>query len=176
MALPLTTILLPVVSGLPKSLSHRKPVAPAIREAIRIAIFEAFVVSIFPINARLAMKIDIVNPTPPRIPAPEICRQFKSDGKRHMPLATATKHRSVTPKGLPRIKPAMMPTLFVLVPLCIQSVPTTMPVFANAKIGKMMKATGLCKKSSSLWEGDSRSLSWGENGIAKASVTPAIVA
>ena len=127
-----------VASGLPKSLSHRKPIVPAVSEAKRIAIFEAFIVSVFPTKARLVMKNDIVNPIPPRIPAPEICRQFKSGGKRHMPLATATKHRNVTPKGLPRIKPAVMPTLFVLVTFCIQSAPTKMPVFASAKIGKMM--------------------------------------
>jgi hypothetical protein len=37
----------------------------------------------------LAMKIE--NPMPPRIPVPAICRQFMSGGKRHRPLATATK-------------------------------------------------------------------------------------
>ena len=82
-------------------------------------------------------------------------------------MATARTHNNVTPNGLPKIKPAMMPMVFVLVTLCIQSVPTTMPVFANANIGKMTKATGLCKKSSSLWEGDSRSLSLEENGMAR---------
>ena len=88
-------------------------------DAKRIAMFEAFIVSPFPTNARLAMKIDIVNPIPPRIPAPTICPQFKSDGKRHRPIATARKHNNVTPNGLPKIKPAMLPTVFVLVTLCI---------------------------------------------------------
>ena len=69
-----------------------------------------------------------------------------------------------------------MPTLFALVKFCIQSAPTTIPVLASAKIGKMMNATGLCKKCSSRCEGDFSSSSLAENGIAKASITPAIVA
>jgi len=56
--------------------------------------------------------------------------------KRQMPLATATKQRNVTPKGLPKIKPAVIPRLFVLDRFCIHSAPTKIPVFESAKIGK----------------------------------------
>src|SRR4029077_10026548 len=143
---------------------HRKPSTPASRDANKIAIFEAFIVCGSAEKARLAMNIDIVKQIPPRITASTTCDHFKSDGNWHIPLATATKQRNVTPRGFPAIKPAAMPALFALVKWCIQSAPTTMPVFASAKIGKMMNATGLCKKCSSLCEGASRSPSLAENG------------
>ncbi len=162
--------------GLPSSFSHRKPIVPAVNEASKIAIFEAFIVSKFPTKAKFVIKIDIVKPMPPKSPAPKTCHQFKSSGNLQMPIATATKLSSVMPKGLPKTKPPMMPKLFALVEFCAQSGPMMMPVFARAKIGKITKATGLCKKCSSWCEGDSSSSSLAENGIANASKTPAIVA
>ncbi len=163
-------------AALPNSLSHRKPIIPAVTEASKIAIFEAFIVSEFPTKARFVIKIDIVKPIPPNSPAPKTCRQFKSTGSRQMPIETATKLKSVTPKGFPITRPPMMPELFAFVKSCAQSEPMTMPVFASAKIGRIMKATGLCKKCSSRCEGDSSSSSLAEKGIANASKTPAIVA
>src|SRR2546430_4449859 len=94
---------------------------PATREANKIAIFEAFMVCGFAEKVRLVMKIDIVKPIPPRIPAPTTCDHFKWDGNWHIPLATATKQGNVTLKGFPAIKPAAMPTLFALLKWCIQS-------------------------------------------------------
>ena len=93
-----------------------------------------------------------------------------------MPIETATKLKSVMPKGLPKTKPPMIPRLFAPVKFCAQSAPITMPVFASAKIGKITNATGLCKKCSSWCEGDSSSSSLAENGIVNASNTPAMVA
>jgi len=46
----------------PKALSHRKPITPAVMDTIEIAIFEAFITSGLPKNARLVIKIDIVKP------------------------------------------------------------------------------------------------------------------
>lgn len=122
--------------GLPQLRSHRKPPAPAVSEAKRMAIWEALIVSGFPAKARLVMKIDIVKPIPLRTPAPKTFRQFRSGGKWQMPLATATKQRNVTPKGLPKIKPAVMPRLFVLDRICIHSAPTKYPYW---KVRKSVK-------------------------------------
>jgi hypothetical protein len=54
-----------VGSGWPKSLNHKKPSTPAVSDARRMAIFDAVMWSACPGNAKLVMKIDIVNPTPP---------------------------------------------------------------------------------------------------------------
>ena len=51
---------------------QRKPKIPAIREASKMAIFDRLMISGCPTNARLVMKIDIVKPIPPRMPAPSI--------------------------------------------------------------------------------------------------------
>ena len=50
------------------SMSHRKPIVPAVAEAARMAIFEALMASGFPTKARLAMKMAMVKPMPPRMP------------------------------------------------------------------------------------------------------------
>ena len=141
-----------------------------------MASLEALVVDGSPGNARLAIKMDIVKPIPPRIPAPAISRHVRSEGNRQRPLPTATAQSKITPTGLPSVNPAIMPTLLGLVRLFSQSALTAMPVLASAKIGRMMKATGLCKNCSSLCEGDASSSALAENGMAKASATPAIVA
>ena len=91
----------------------------------------------FPANARLVMKIDIVKPMPPKMPAPKICRHFRSGGKWHRPLATAAKQSKVTPSGLPRTSPAKMPIPFSEVRFCNQSAPIRTPVLASAKIGRV---------------------------------------
>lgn len=105
-----------------------------------MAIFEALTISAFPAKARFVVKID-TKPMPPKSPAPKMWSQFESSGSRQMPMATATKLGRTMPKGLPRIKPAMMPKLLAVVRCWVQPVPRKMPVLANAKIGKITKVT-----------------------------------
>ena len=45
-------------------------------------------------NARSAINIDIVNPIPPRSPAPAILLHFISDGREEIPSAAATNENS----------------------------------------------------------------------------------
>lgn len=48
---------------------------PARDDATRIAIFEALIAAGWPLKAKFAMKIDMVKPMPPSIPAPTIWRE-----------------------------------------------------------------------------------------------------
>jgi hypothetical protein len=43
------------LTGLPSSLSQRKPATPAVSESARIAVFEAFISSAFPAKATVAI-------------------------------------------------------------------------------------------------------------------------
>ena len=119
---------------------------PAVNEANRTAILDAVMASPLPTNARLVINIDIVKPMPPNKPAPKICFQFNPAGNLQIPIVTAIKHSNIIPSGLPNNNPPIMPRLFLLVNSCAQFSPMTTPVFASAKMGKITKATGLCKK------------------------------
>jgi hypothetical protein len=149
---------------------------PATSEAARIAIFDALMVSGAPVNARLVMKIDIVEPMPPSRPAPRTWRHARSSGRRHRPSVTAAHVNRKIPTGLPTTRPSMMPMLLAPRSSVAQPVPITMPVLASANSGRIRKVTGLCRMCSSWCEGECASSSLGENGIAKASSTPAMVA
>ena len=63
------------------------PVIAAIVEAINIAILELMISSLFS-NAKRLIKIDIVNPIPPKIAAPNRELQFKLFGKIPIPRRT----------------------------------------------------------------------------------------
>ena len=89
------------------------------------------------------MKIDIVKPMPARKPIPKTCFHFKPDGKAHAPVDTARKLNKKTPNGFPAINPAKIPRLPGSARPVSQPVSKTMAVFANAKSGRIIKATGL---------------------------------
>ncbi len=96
-------------------------------------------------KASSAIKIDIVNPIPPNILTPAICFKFNSGDKLQIPIAAAAAVKSVIPKGLPITNPAITPKLCGIVhTLLICDVSIVKAVLANAKIGKIKKATGLC--------------------------------
>lgn len=114
-------------------------------EAIKIAIFELFIVSALS-NARSVMKIDIVKPIPPKKPAPIIFFHLKSEGRAQSPRLAAINEKSQIPNGFPITSPVMIPKLLVCPkPIC-QLSPIAIQVLASAKSGRIKKATGLCKK------------------------------
>ena len=111
---------------------------------------------------------------PPRKPAPMICCHPTSLGNCDTRHLTAKNVQSTIPNGLPSTKPTRMPRLFEVSKLSAQLPESTIPVFASANSGMMRKATGLCRKCCTLYDGDVSSPC--VNGIAKASSTPASVA
>ena len=122
-----------------------KPIVPAINDAIRIAIFELFMISILSKASRV-IKIDIVKPIPPKKPAPIILFHFKSVGNAQSPKPTPINEKSQIPKGFPITSPTIIPKLLVCTkPLC-QLSPIAIQVLAIANNGRIKKATGLCKK------------------------------
>lgn len=84
---------------------------PAIKEERRIVIFVP-VMSPSSLNAKRVIKIDMVNPIPPKKLAPIICFHFKSDGKAQIPTNTAENENKQIPKGFPMTKPINTPMLF----------------------------------------------------------------
>ena len=57
------------------------------------------------------MKIDIVNPIPPKNPTPMIVLQFKSEGSLQIPKETAASEKTKIPNGFPTINPKAIPIL-----------------------------------------------------------------
>ena len=55
------------------------------------------------------MKMDIVNPIPPSIPAPSILVHFRSLGNEHIPAVTARNENSQIPNGFPTTRPNIIP-------------------------------------------------------------------
>ena len=97
-------------------------------------------------KANKVTKIDIVNPIPAKSPTPKIAFQFKSVGSLQIPNVTAKNVNRKIPKGLPTISPSAIPKLLFSVKVCDMFPLKTMAVLANAKMGSMINATGLCKK------------------------------
>jgi hypothetical protein len=64
-----------------------KPVIAAMNEAIKMAILE-FTISESVSNAKSVMKMDIVKPIPPNIPAPKMFFHCKLLGKTQSPNVT----------------------------------------------------------------------------------------
>jgi len=95
------------------SFSHRKPNVPDKKEAIKMAIFEKIITSSPSfLKANRVIKIDIVNPIPPNIPAPNMFFHFKSLGNLLMPKLTARKENSKIPSGFPTTRPKIIPIEF----------------------------------------------------------------
>ncbi len=72
----------------------RKPIKPAINEESKIMNF-ALLIKVLSSKASKVMKIDMVNPIPPRNPTPMTVFQVKSFGSLHMPAETAKKLNSI---------------------------------------------------------------------------------
>lgn len=62
-------------------------------------------------NARSAIKIDIVNPIPPKNPIPIIFFQFRPEGNEQRPKLTPVKENSHIPRGFPIKSPVNIPIL-----------------------------------------------------------------
>ena len=62
-------------------------------------------------KARSVIKIDIVNPIPPKKPTPTIDFQFNSSGSLQRPNVTAKNVNRKMPNGLPIISPSAIPIL-----------------------------------------------------------------
>lgn len=126
-----------------------KPNNPAMKEASKIAILEKVITS-GSSKASKVIKIDIVNPIPPSIPAPITYDHFRSFGSVQTPNVTPKRANKVIPNGFPTTKPIIIPNaLGWLNPSC-QSELIAIHVLAKANNGKIKNATGLCKKCCSL--------------------------
>ena len=97
-------------------------------------------------KASSVIKIDMVNPIPPKNPAPRICAHDNSPALWERPDRIAKKLAVTIPRGLPMNNPVKTPRLFGDCNSLIHLPVNTIPVFARAKSGMIKKATGLCKK------------------------------
>ncbi len=97
-------------------------------------------------KASKVIKMDMVKPIPPNIPAPIMSFQRNSLGKEQMPRLTAKNENNQIPKGFPITKPAIIPTELEFNRPSCQSPVIGIPVLAIANKGRIKKATGLCKK------------------------------
>ena len=88
--------------------NHKNPNDPAKRDAIKTEIFE-LTISIFLLNAKSVMNIDIVKPIPASSPTPIICFFLISFGIEHKPIATPKTEKIKIPKGFPNNNPRIIP-------------------------------------------------------------------
>ena len=114
-----------------------------------MAIFE-FTISDSLSNAKSVIKMDIVNPIPPNIPAPKMFFQCNPFGKMQIPKVTPKYERNPIPNGFPIINPRIIPILLLCDKPSYQLVFIIIQVFAKANKGKIKKATGSCRKCCNL--------------------------
>lgn len=114
-------------------------------EAIKMAILE-FTISESVSNAKSVMKMDIVKPIPPNIPAPKMFFHCNPFGKLQSPKVTPKYERIHIPRGFPMINPRIIPMLFVCDKPSYQLEFIMIHVLAKANKGKIIKAIGLCRK------------------------------
>ena len=88
------------------------------------------------------MKIDMVKPIPPNIPAPIIFDHFNSFGKTHHPKLTPRSEKRKIPNGFPTISPNKIPIELECVNPSLQFESIAIQVLATANNGRMIKATG----------------------------------
>lgn len=127
----------------------RKPTIAAASEPSKILIFALCMISELS-KAKIVTKMDIVNPIPPRKPAPIICFQDTSLGSCDNPILTANALNRKMPSGFPTNKPTKIPKLFNVNKPTVQLSVKVTQVLARTKSGMMMKDTGLCRKCCSL--------------------------
>ena len=129
--------------GLQKKRNQTNPKMMEKKEPVSAEIFAISMVDEL-LNARVAIKIDMVKPMPANKPAPKRCRHEVWAGRVPHLSCTVIKEAANIPRGLPINKPAMMPQLSVVLILAVMCSGKTMAVLASAKIGMMKKFTGVC--------------------------------
>ncbi len=122
-----------------------KPIIAANADAIKILNLELFTSEEL-VKARLLIKMDIVNPMPPRQPIPAIFLQVKPSCKLAKPAFTKIKGIENIPISFPATRPNIMPAELEFDKLPIISVGIIIAVLTKAKMGRIINATGLCKK------------------------------
>lgn len=85
----------------------------------------------------------MVNPIPPRQPAPRICFQLTEGDNLDQPNETTIKENKKMPNGLPSAKPSIIPKSKELIKVFIENASMTKAVFASAKMGIINSATGI---------------------------------
>jgi len=95
------------------------------------------------LKAKSVMKMDIVKPIPPSIPAPNMFFHFRSLGNLQIPKLTARNEKSQIPNGFPKTRPKMIPIEFSWLNPSCQSPLMAMQVLEIANKGRIMNATGL---------------------------------
>ena len=121
------------------------PVIAATVDAINILSLELFT-SVVSVKARLLINIDMVKPIPPRKPIPKRFFHVIPSCSRAKPAVTKIKGIENIPISLPAVRPKIIPNELGEERLPEISEGIIMAVFTNAKIGTIIKATGLCKK------------------------------
>jgi hypothetical protein len=122
------------------------PSTDANKEAKRIVNF-AWLWAMDSVNARLVMKIDMVNPIPPRQPTPSNCNFETPSGIRVIPNALASRTDKNIPKGLPITRPARIPNEIGCRRERLSPPPINWtPAFAKAKIGRIIKLETSCSE------------------------------
>ena len=121
------------------------PIMPETNDATSI-INLALLIKSLSSKAIKVMKMDMVNPIPPKNPIPNNEFQFMSSGNEVNFSLTAKKQNIKIPTVFPNPNPKMMPNEYGFAKLCIQSLPITIAVLLKAKSGIIIKATGLCNQ------------------------------
>ena len=85
----------------------------------------------------------MVKPMPANTPAPDNCNQFTSSGSLANFNLTAIKHNNKIPNGFPIKRPEIIPRLLFAINVSDKFPLKIIPVLAKAKIGTIIKATGL---------------------------------
>ena len=89
--------------------SANNPVTAAMADVSRMLIFPMSVMT-GSVNARLLMKMDMVNPMPPRSPIAATCPHVTPSGSEAAPVLTPMKLSRNMPRGLPMSSPKNIPS------------------------------------------------------------------
>ena len=88
--------------------NHKNPTIPDSNEATRIINLALLIIAALS-KANKLIKIDMVNPIPPKKPAPNNFFILKSLGNFANPISIARYENTIIPKGLPIIRPKIIP-------------------------------------------------------------------
>ena len=113
----------------------------AIAEATMIAILHCSIIS-FVSKASIVMKMLIVKPIPANILTAPICFQVSPLGSLQSPKMHDRRLNSKIPNGFPITSPVIIPILSIDVKSLFQFELMVIQVFANAKRGIIIIATG----------------------------------
>ena len=126
---------------LASDLSSAKPRIAQVVLAIKMLILPKSMYSDW-VKARLSTKMAMVNPIPPKIPAPMSFLSEMDWERLAMPIFTASRLTSTMPRGLPITRPKKMPRLSGLSSCASVFELMAMAVFERANSGRMMNVTG----------------------------------